>query len=97
MKDGERFKGAATRHANSFKSYMHSYGFTSYSDPELGVEIAHKFVEHMKSKGYKGIVYHNTGPMETFGSRSRKSYIIFEPEKHPLEKIPIESNWRKSR
>lgn len=88
---GAHFGGAESKWDRSLFSYMRNFdsGLTMMSSvPGFKENVVNKFVETMKKKGYKGLVYHNTGPMETFGARSRKSYIVFEPENHPLEKLP---------
>ncbi|MCX6783314.1 MAG: hypothetical protein NTZ20_05020 [Candidatus Levybacteria bacterium] len=69
---------------NTFRSYVDHHG--AYSSKDIHKEIVNKFIDHMKSKGKKGLVYRNTNPTETEEVDSRKSYIIFEPEKLKVEK-----------
>lgn len=77
----ERF-GTGRTNANSFKSYVRNFDSTLIMQPRPGfkAEVVDKYLEHMKGKGYKGLIYRNTSPTETIGARSRKSYIIFHPE-----------------
>ncbi len=93
--DQNRF-GLAYHKGNSFRSYVNNYG--SVQDQEQKHRIVGKYLDIMRSKGYKGLIYHNTSPMETEGLPrdghrkkgeigSKKSYVIFDPEHHPLEKI----------
>jgi hypothetical protein len=71
---------------NTFRSYIEHHGPHSFNDEDIHHEIVNKFIDHMKSKGKKGLVYQNTQGVETAGARSPKSYIIFEPEKLKVEK-----------
>jgi len=80
--------GTAAASRNSFKSYMHNFDaglIGIHSD--LRAKVVNKYIEHMKSKGKHGLVYRNTSPNETQGVRSKKSYIMFEPEHLPIEKV----------
>ena len=69
---------------NTFRSYVDHHG--AYSSKDMHKEIVNKFIDLMKSKGKKGLVYRNTNSNETEGVDSPKSYIIFEPEKLKIEK-----------
>lgn len=69
---------------NTFRSYVDHY--VAYSTKDIHHEIVNKFIDHMKSKGKKGLVYKNTNSKETEGVDSSKCYIIFEPEKLKIEK-----------
>ena len=71
---------------NTFRSYVAHHGPYSFNDKDIHHEIVNKFIDHMKSKGKKGLVYQNTVGIETAGARSKKNYIIFEPEKLSIEK-----------
>jgi len=70
---------------NTFRSYVDHHGAYS-SSKDIHHEIVNKFMDYMKSKGKKGLVYRNTNSKETEGVDSPKSYIIFEPEKLKVEK-----------
>ena len=75
---------------NTFRSYVDHHGAYSLWNvnkfKDIHKEIVNKFIDHMKSKGKKGLVYRNTNSIETEGVDSPKSYIIFEPEKLSIEK-----------
>jgi len=73
---------------NTFRSFMNHHGTyaRNVNGKSIHKEIMSKFIDHMKSKGKKGLVYKNTRPDETEGADSTKSYIIFEPEKMKIEK-----------
>ena len=71
---------------NTFRSYVEHNRVPSGGNPDIHHEIVNKFIDHMKSKGKKGLVYRNTNPTETKEVDSPKSYIIFEPEKMKVEK-----------
>jgi len=85
--DKEKF-GLAAHKGNSFKSYFKNFDSELMHEPEKGFK--EKVISHyhdiMKAKGKKGLVYHNTAPMEKEGVRSKKNYIVFEPEKLSIEK-----------
>jgi hypothetical protein len=85
--DPEVFGTAASKGSNTFRSYMSNFdaNLTLQPYPGFKKEVINKFVDIMKAKGKKGLSYFNTSPMETEGVRSRKSYIIFEPDKLNLE------------
>lgn len=103
--DISRFGTAASKGSNSFASYMRNFAGGSISEPRPGFkkEVAEKYVDIMKKRGYKGVPYKNTSPREMEGiqgdsrhnprqkgqSGSNKSYILFEPSEHehPLEKM----------
>ena len=70
---------------NTFRSYVDHHGAYSLNK-DIHKEIVNKFIDHMKSKGKKGLVYRNTNSNETEGVDSPQSYIIFEPEKLKVEK-----------
>lgn len=98
--DRERF-GTSYHRNGSFRSFFSNYG-TGLYDEGMRKEVVDKYLGIMREKGIKGLVYHNTAPMETehlpsdnpksdrarkAGQRgSRKSYVIFDPEHHQLEK-----------
>lgn len=85
----KKFGVAASKGSNSFRSYVRNFdaNLTMMSrHPTFRQEVIKKFIDIMKSKGIKGMVYKNTSPMEIQDVRSHKSYVIFEPESHELVK-----------
>jgi hypothetical protein len=84
--DQKRF-GVAAAKKNTFRSYMHNFdsSLTQATD-DFRQQVRDKFVDHMRKKGKHGLVYTNTSPTETDKVRSKKSYILFHPEKHSLSK-----------
>jgi hypothetical protein len=85
---GAEFGLAASKSSQNFKSYMANF------DPNLGLqphegfkkEVIGHYHNIMAKRGFKGLVYKNTSPMETKGVRSKKSYILFNPQHHKLNK-----------
>ena len=89
--------GMAGSDDTSFHSYVGNFDSGLHMKPYPGFkqEVVHKYLDIMKKRGIKGLVYQNTSPMETgdrdrFGNkltkpRSTKSYVIFHPEELPLE------------
>ena len=74
---------------NTFRSYVAHHGAyhgSGMGHKKLHSEIVDKFIDHMKSKGKKGLVYHNTDTDEVSGVDSKKCYIIFEPHKLKIQK-----------
>lgn len=80
-------KGATGKHA--FRHYMANFDGNLTMQPHEGFKekVINHYVDHMTKKGYHGLSYENTSPMETEGVRSKKSYVIFHPENHKLEKV----------
>jgi hypothetical protein len=85
--DKEKF-GVAAHKGNSFKSYISNFdsGLNMQPEPDFKKKVVSKYLDIMKSRGKKGLVYQNTAPMEKAGARSTKNYIVFEPENLKLEK-----------
>jgi hypothetical protein len=85
--DREKY-GVAAHKGNSFRSYINNFDSNLHMQPhpKFKEEVVNKYIDMMKAKGKKGLVYHNTSPIETQNVRSRKNYIIFNPENLPLEK-----------
>jgi hypothetical protein len=85
---------------SSFHGYVSNFDSGLNQEPRPGFrkEVVHKYLDIMKQRGIKGLVYHNTSPEETGDRegrekvRSKKSYIIFHPEEHPLEKVESKSH-----
>jgi len=93
--------GMARQRGTSFHSFVDNYGGLNTNEG-MRKEIVSRYLGIMRNKGIKGLVYHNTSPMETEGipgdnpkfdnhrkpgqKGSRKSYVIFDPEEHKLEK-----------
>lgn len=74
---------------NTFRSFvMHhgAYSGSGFGNRDLHKTIVNKFIDHMSSKGKKGLVYKNTNDKEIDGADSNKSYIIFEPHKLKIER-----------
>jgi hypothetical protein len=86
--DSKKFGLAATKRNNSFKSYISNFdsGLNMQPEPDFKKKVVSKYLDIMKSRGKKGLVYQNTSPMEKEGARSTKNYIVFEPENLKLEK-----------
>lgn len=72
------------KHANqSFHSFMKNWDSGLIMNPHDGFrkEVVNKYLDIMKQRGIKGLVYHNTSPMETRGM--------------PQDHYPEHSNYRK--
>jgi hypothetical protein len=84
----------------SFHSYMSDFDSGLHMEPRPGFkkEVVSKYLDIMHKRGIKGLVYQNTSPEETGDRegkqhvRSKKTYVIFHPEEHPLEKIKESSS-----
>jgi len=85
--DKSKFGLAAMKNGNSFNSYIKNFdsGLHMQPHPKFRETVVNKYVDMMKVKGKKGLVYTNTSPMEKEGARSLKNYIVFEPDKLNLE------------
>jgi hypothetical protein len=91
--DVQRFGVAASKGSNSFRSYMANFdpNLTLQPRPDFRKEVIVKFIDIMKSRGIRGLVYKNTSPREIQDIRSDKSYVIFEPNNLELTKSVSES------
>jgi hypothetical protein len=82
--------GVAAAKSTNFHHYVSNFDSNLSMQPHEGFkrEVVNHYIDHMTKKGYHGLTYTNTAPSETDGKvRSKKSYVIFHPEKHKLEKV----------
>ncbi|MCX6783312.1 MAG: hypothetical protein NTZ20_05010 [Candidatus Levybacteria bacterium] len=96
--DRDKFGTAASKF-NSFKKYIGDYdsGLHMQPEPNFKEKVVNKYLDIMRSRGIKGLVYKNTAPMEKNpeprskgenmeNRRSNKNYIVFDPDKLNLTK-----------
>jgi hypothetical protein len=96
--DQNKFGVAASKY-NSFKKYIGNFdsGLHMQPEPNFKEKVVNKYLDIMRSKGIKGLVYKNTAPMEKNpeprskgetmeNRRSNKNYIVFDPDKLNLVK-----------
>lgn len=96
--DQDKFGTAASKF-NSFRKYIGDYDSSLHMQPEPNFKekVVNKYLDIMRSRGIKGLVYKNTAPMEKNpeprskgetieNRRSNKNYIVFDPDKLNLVK-----------
>ncbi len=69
---------------NGLEGYIKSEGVISgiMVKPEDRVKAVKLYKDELQSKGYVGIKYINTSPMETEHAKDPTSYVVFDPKKY---------------
>jgi hypothetical protein len=84
--DGGKYK--------TMRSFVGNYHMQP-SDPKDREKMIRNFRQHLRSKGYVGVKYINTGPIETENSKDNTSLIVFPEAVEKGQQYPLRGRFAK--